>query len=157
MKISIINLGNTHEPYLKEGIALFEKRIGHYGSFEMVYLKETRQMKNQPENVQKELEGKLLLQALEKIDYPVLLDVEGKKFSSVQFSRFIQQAMNRGIRNLGFVIGGAYGFSSEVYGAVAERISLSDMTFSHQLVRLVFLEQLYRAFTIIRGEPYHHA
>jgi 23S rRNA (pseudouridine1915-N3)-methyltransferase len=157
MKISVINLGNTQEPYLKEGIALFEKRIKHYVSFEMIYLKELRQVKNHAENVQKEQEGKLFLQALEKVDYPVLLDVGGKKFDSVQFSRYIQLVLNKGSRHLGFVIGGPYGFSGEVYQAVPERISLSDMTFSHQLIRLVFLEQLYRAFTIIKGEPYHHA
>jgi 23S rRNA (pseudouridine1915-N3)-methyltransferase len=157
MKISIINLGNTQEPYLKEGIALFEKRIKHYISFEMIYLKESRLMKNQPESVQKEQEGKLVLQALKKIDYPVLLDSEGRKLDSVQFSRYIQHVMNKGSRHMGFVIGGPYGFSGDVYQTVPEKISLSDMTFSHQLVRLVFLEQLYRAFTIIKGEPYHHA
>jgi 23S rRNA (pseudouridine1915-N3)-methyltransferase len=157
MKISIINLGATQEPYLKEGIALFEKRIKHYISFEMVYLNEPRNMKTQPENVQKENEGRILLSALEKVDQPVLLDVEGKHFDSVEFSEFLQKAMNKGTRNLGFIIGGPYGFSGEVYQAVSESISLSEMTFSHQLVRLVFLEQLYRAFTIIRGEPYHHA
>jgi 23S rRNA (pseudouridine1915-N3)-methyltransferase len=114
-------------------------------------------MKNQAENVQKESEGRILLSGLEKVDYPVLLDVEGKRFDSVGFSQFIQKVMNKGIRHMGFVIGGPYGFSGEVYQAVPERISLSEMTYSHQLVRLVFLEQLYRAFTIIRGEPYHHA
>jgi 23S rRNA (pseudouridine1915-N3)-methyltransferase len=157
MKISIISLGNTQEPFLKEGIALFEKRIKHYISIELICLKESRQMKNQPDNIQIEQEGKLLLQALLKVDYPVLLDVEGRKLDSVQFSRYIQQIMNKGSRHLGFVIGGPYGFSGEVYQTVPERISLSDMTFSHQLVRLLFLEQLYRAFTIIKGEPYHHA
>ncbi len=157
MKISIINLGNTQEPYLKEGIALFEKRIKHYISFDMIYLKASRQMQHQPEIVQKEQEGKLVLKALEKIDYPVLLDTVGRKLDSVQFSQYIQQVMNKGSRHVGFVIGGPYGFSGDVYQAVPEKISLSDMTFSHQLVRLVFLEQLYRAFTIIKGEPYHHA
>jgi 23S rRNA (pseudouridine1915-N3)-methyltransferase len=157
MKISIINLGVTQEPYLKEGIALYEKRIRHYVSFEMICLNELRNMRNRTENVQKESEGKILLSALEKIDQPVLLDVEGKLVDSLAFSEFIQRAMNRGTRHLGFVIGGAYGFSGEVYQAVPERLSLSPMTFSHQLTRLIFLEQLYRAFTIIRGEPYHHA
>ena len=157
MKISVLNLGATQESYLKEGIAVFEKRIKHYVSFEMIYLNEPRNMKSQPENVQKESEGKILLTALEKVDYPVLLDVEGKQLNSEGFSKYLQQIMNKGTRNLGFVIGGPYGFSDDVYRAVPESISLSAMTFSHQLVRLVFLEQLYRAFTIIRGEPYHHA
>ena len=156
MKISIINLGSTKERYLKEGIALYEKRIRHYVTLEMIYLKEPRNMKNQPVEMQKENEGKLLLSTLEKIDQPVLLDADGKHLDSVGFSKFIQNALNRGTRNLGFVIGGPYGFSEEVYKAVPENLSLSHMTFSHQMTRLIFLEQLYRAFTIIRGEPYHH-
>jgi len=157
MKISIINIGTTQESYLKEGIALFEKRIRHYTPFEMIYLNEPRKMKNQPEIVQNEIEGKILLTALKKVDQPVLLDVGGMQLDSMGLSVFIQQSMNRGTRNLGFIIGGPYGFSGDVFKAVPERLSLSPMTFSHQLIRLVFLEQLYRAFTIIRGEPYHHA
>jgi 23S rRNA (pseudouridine1915-N3)-methyltransferase len=157
MKISIINLGITQETYLREGIALFERRIKHYTPFQMIYLNEPRNLKNQPENIQKEGEGKVLLTALEKVDQPVLLDVKGRQLDSTEFAGFIQKAMNRGTRQLGFVIGGPYGFSAEVYKAVPESLSLSPMTFSHQLIRLVFLEQLYRAFTIIRGEPYHHA
>jgi 23S rRNA (pseudouridine1915-N3)-methyltransferase len=157
MKISVLNLGATQESYLKEGIAVFEKRIKHYVSFEMIYLNEIRNMKSQPENVQKESEGRILLTALKKVDYPVLLDVEGKQLNSAGFSKYLQQIMNKGSRNLGFIIGGPYGFSADVYRTVPESISLSPMTFSHQLVRLVFLEQLYRAFTIIKGEPYHHA
>lgn len=156
MKISIFTLGATQESYLKEGIALYEKRIRHYVPFELICLNEPRNMKSQPESVLKEQEGKILLTALEKSDQTVLLDVEGKQLNSVAFSVFIQRAMNMGTRNLGFIIGGAYGFSKEVYQEVPERLSLSSMTFSHQLIRLVFLEQLYRAFTIIRGEPYHH-
>ena len=157
MKISVINLGVTQDQYLKEGIILYEKRMKHYVSFEMIYLNEPRPSRNQSFQVQKEQEGKILLAALEKSDHAVLLDVEGKQYGSEAFSRYLQQAMNRGTRHLAFVIGGPYGFSDEVYQAVPDRISLSAMTFSHQLVRLVFLEQLYRAFTIIRGEPYHHA
>jgi 23S rRNA (pseudouridine1915-N3)-methyltransferase len=157
MKISLINLGATQESYLKEGIAKFEKRIGHYISFEMIYLNEPRNIKNQPEIVQKESEGKIFLSVLEKVDHPVLLDVNGKQLSSDGFSKYLQQVMNQGTRHLGFIIGGPYGFSGELYRSVPEKISLSAMTFSHQLIRLVFLEQLYRAFTIIKGEPYHHA
>lgn len=156
MKITLISLGATQENYLKEGIAIFEKRIRHYISFEMMFLNGPRNTKNQSENVQKESEGKIILPLLEKIDHPVLLDVSGKHIDSIGFSKLLQQNMNKGIRNLGFVIGGPYGFSEEVYQAVPDRISLSSMTFSHQLIRLIFVEQLYRAFTIIRGEPYHH-
>jgi 23S rRNA (pseudouridine1915-N3)-methyltransferase len=157
MKISVISIGQTQEPYLKDGITLFEKRLKHYVSFEMICLNESRQAKNQPHHVQKEQEGRLLLSALEKTDQAVLLDVGGKQLDSEVFSKHLQQFMNKGTRHLAFVIGGPYGFSAEVYRAVPESISLSAMTFSHQLIRLVFLEQLYRAFTIIRNEPYHHA
>ena len=157
MKISLINIGTTQEPYLKEGIALFEKRIKHYVAFEMIYLHGPQHMKNHTEKVQQEMEGRIILPILQKADMAVLLDVSGKQLDSIGFSVFLQKALNRGIRNLSFVIGGPYGFSDELYQAVPDRVSLSKMTFSHQLIRLVFLEQLYRAFTIIRGEPYHHA
>ena len=156
MKITLISLGATQENYLKEGIAIFEKRIRHYTSFELVFTNGPRNTKNQSEYLQKESEGKIILPLLEKVDLPVLLDVSGKQTDSVGFSKILQQNMNKGVRNLGFVIGGPYGFSEEVYQAVPDRISLSSMTFSHQLIRLIFVEQLYRAFTIIRGEPYHH-
>lgn len=156
MKVSVINLGSSKETYLKEGILNYEKRIKRYVAFEMIHLNEPKHVHNQPVNLQKESEGKVILASLVKIDMPVLLDVSGKKLSSEGFSDYIQQMMNRGIKNLGFITGGPYGFSGEVYKAVPESISLSEMTFSHQLVRLIFLEQLYRAFTIIKGEPYHH-
>jgi 23S rRNA (pseudouridine1915-N3)-methyltransferase len=157
MRISLINLGATQDSYLKDGISLFGKRINHYAPLDMIYVKEPRNMKNQPEGVQKELEGKLLLSVLDKIDYPVLLDVGGKQLGSEEFARYMQAIMNKGTRTLGFFIGGPYGFSDEVYRTIPERLSLSSMTFSHQMIRLIFLEQLYRAFTIIKGEPYHHA
>jgi 23S rRNA (pseudouridine1915-N3)-methyltransferase len=157
MKISIISIGFNQDGYVKQGITLFEKRINHYTSLEMIYLNEPKNMKNQPEQVQKELEGKVILSALEKADLAVLLDVQGPQMSSEIFSKFLQRTMNKGIRNLAFIIGGPYGFSEEVYRKVTEKISLSSMTFSHQLIRLIFLEQLYRGFTILKGEPYHHA
>jgi 23S rRNA (pseudouridine1915-N3)-methyltransferase len=156
MRISIINVGKTQETYLKEGMTIFEKRIRHYAPLDMLYLNEARKVKNQSSDMQKDGEGKILLMALQKVDQPVLLDAGGKQLDSVGFSVFIQNAMSRGTRNLGFIIGGPFGFSGEVLTAVQERLSLSMMTFSHQLVRLVFLEQLYRAFTILHGEPYHH-
>ena len=123
----------------------------------MIYLQESRPAKNQPEKKQKENEGKIILSALANFDYRILLDERGKTMNSTAFSVFLQNAMNRGTKSLAFVTGGPYGFSEEVYQAVPDRISLSDMTFSHQMIRLLFLEQLYRGFTIIRGEPYHHA
>ena len=156
MKISVINIGRTRQKYLQEGLALYEKRLRHYVAFDMVYLNEPRGRRNLPELVQKENEGRTILGALDQIDFPVLLDEKGKQYHSPGFANYIQQAMNRSTRSMAFVIGGPYGFSEELYHAVPDRISLSSMTFSHELIRLVFLEQLYRAFTIIRGEPYHH-
>jgi 23S rRNA (pseudouridine1915-N3)-methyltransferase len=157
MKISLISVGNNQDSFIKQGISLFEKRIVHYTSFEMVYLNTSRNSKNQPETVQKEQEGKIILASLEKVDFSVLLDVQGEPYTSEGFSKFLQKSMNRGTRHLAFIIGGAYGFSEEVYGKIPQKISLSSMTFSHQLIRLIFVEQLYRAFTILKGEAYHHA
>jgi 23S rRNA (pseudouridine1915-N3)-methyltransferase len=157
MKIAVMNIGRTSESWLRDGLAIYENRLRHYVPFEMVYLQEPKPAKNQSEKIQKENEGKIILSALANFDCKVLLDERGKMMSSTVFSAFLQNAMNRGTKNLAFVTGGPYGFSEEVYKAVPERISLSEMTFSHQMVRLLFLEQLYRGFTIIRGEPYHHA
>lgn len=157
MKITLINAGKTQERYLRDGIAIFEKRLAHYISFGNIFINGSGKMKYQSELKQKEAEGKAILQALERSDRSVLLDVTGKQMDSEEFASYIQQSMNRGIRNMSFVIGGPYGFSDEVYRSVPEQISLSAMTFSHQMIRLIFLEQLYRAFTILRGEPYHHA
>jgi 23S rRNA (pseudouridine1915-N3)-methyltransferase len=157
MKIAVLNMGRTADSWLKDGIAIYEKRLRHYIPFEMVYLQEPKPAKNQSEKIQKENEGKIILSALAGFDYSVLLDEKGKKLSSIAFSGFLQSAMNRGTKNLAFVTGGPFGFSDEVYHAVPERISMSEMTFSHQMIRLLFLEQLYRGYTIIRGEPYHHA
>jgi 23S rRNA (pseudouridine1915-N3)-methyltransferase len=157
MKIVVLNIGRTSEPYLREGLALYEKRIRHYIPFDMVYLPEPKQVKSQQEKKQKENEGRILLSALDQIDHPVLLDEHGRQMNSIDFSNYLQQAMNKGTRTLGFIIGGPYGFSEAVYRTVPDRISLSGLTFPHQLIRLLFLEQLYRGLTIIRGEPYHHA
>ncbi len=157
MKIALLNIGRTGESWLRDGLAIYENRLRHYVTFEMVYLQEPKPAKNQSEKMQKENEGRIILSALANFDYKVLLDERGKMASSIVFAGFLQNAMNRGTKNLAFVTGGPYGFSEEVYKAVPERISLSEMTFSHQMIRLLFLEQLYRGFTIIRGEPYHHA
>ena len=155
MKILLFNMGPTQETYLKEGMALYEKRIRRYIPFETVYLNASKTGKNQPD-VQRENEGKVLLTALEQVDLPILLDERGKGMSSPYFAKYLQHCMNKGKKTIGFVIGGSYGFSNQVYQEVPEMISLSGMTFPHQLIRLVFLEQLYRAFTIIKGESYHH-
>ncbi len=157
MKIAFLNIGRTTESWLRDGLAIYESRLRHYVPFEMIYLQEARQAKSQPEKWQKESEGKIILSALANYDFKVLLDERGKAMNSSGFSVFLQNAMNRGTKSLAFVAGGPFGFSEEVYKAVPGRISLSEMTFSHQMIRLLFLEQLYRGFTIIRGEPYHHA
>src|SRR5512133_985210 len=153
MKIALINPGVTQDAYIREGLSVFDKRIKHYIGFEMMNLSIPRAFKSQSPNLQKESEGKLILSAIEKVDHPVLLDVTGKQMDSPGFARFLQQSMNRGTRNLAFIIVGPYGFSDEVYQRIPDRISFSSMTFSHQLIRLIFMEQLYRAFTIIKGEP----
>lgn len=157
MKVTLINVGATQDKYLKDGIAIFEKRISRYISFEMINLNEPRNLRNQPEIVQKEAEAKMILSAMGKTDRTVLLDVSGKQMNSENFSRYLQLSMNSSIKNLGFITGGPYGFSDEIYKTIKDRISLSSMTFSHQMIRLIFMEQLYRAFTILNGEPYHHA
>lgn len=156
MKITVFYIGKKENKQLQSMIREFEKRISHYVPFELVSLGKPSIQGNQPVALHQEKEGKRVLKSIAQIDLPVLLDVRGKQHTSESFSDFIQQAMNRGIRQLGFVIGGAYGFSEEVYQAVPEKLSLSSMTLSHEVVRLVFLEQLYRAFTILHGEPYHH-
>ena len=155
MKISVIHMGETAGSYLKGGLAMYEGRIRHYVPFELIYLPEPK-LKSRSEKLQKENEGKTILSSLSNCDHRILLDERGRQLSSPAFAAYLQQVMNRGVKNLGFVIGGPFGFSEEVYAKVPEMISLSAMTFSHQMVRLLFLEQIYRAFTIIRGEPYHH-
>ncbi len=138
MKIAVLNIGRTGESWLKDGLAVYENRLRHYVPFEMIYLPEPKPAKNQTEKMQKENEGRIILSALASFDYKVLLDERGKMMSSTAFSGFLQNAMNRGTKNLAFVTGGPYGFSDEVYKAVPERISLSEMTFSHQMIRLAF-------------------
>lgn len=135
---------------------LYGKRISRYLPFEEVALSGPRLQLQSASNVLKEKEGEKILEILPRYDFPVLLDAKGILMDSEGFARFVQQAMNRGTRYLAFFTGGAFGFSDSVYARVTERISLSAMTFSHELARLVFAEQLYRAMTIIRGEPYHH-
>jgi 23S rRNA (pseudouridine1915-N3)-methyltransferase len=155
MKIKLMVTGKTDEPYLIEGIEKYLKRLVHYIPFEMVIIPDLKhQAKGNVEKI-KEQEGKVLLQKLHVNDYVVLLDEKGNLRSSEQFSQWVQKKMNSGA-TLVFVIGGPYGFSEEIYERANEKMSLSPMTFSHQMVRLFFTEQLYRAFTILKGEKYHH-
>lgn len=156
MKISLLVIGKTDEAYLQKGLEIFMKRIPHYVSFEMKVIPDIKNAKNLSEEQQKDKEGELILQQILLSDELILLDENGLEASSVDFARFLEKKMLSGIKRLVFVIGGPYGFSGSVYSRAIGKISLSKMTFSHQMVRLIFAEQLYRAFTILKGEPYHH-
>lgn len=156
MNIKLIVISKTDVPYLQTGIDEYISRLKHYCDFELVVIPALKNLgKASPEEI-KEKEGELILKQLAKVDQTVLLDEHGKEYTSVGFSEYLQKQMNAGTRTLAFVIGGAFGFSPAVYAAATHRISLSQMTFNHQMVRLFFLEQLYRAFTILRHEKYHN-
>jgi len=156
MKILLAVIGKTDEKYLQSGIDIFTKRLKYYIPFEMKIIPDLKKTKNLSSDQQKSMEGELLLQVFQPGDQIVLLDEKGIEFSSVKFSDFIEKKMVSGIKRLVFVIGGPYGFSDKVYQQANAKISLSQMTFSHQMVRLIFVEQVYRAMTILRNEPYHH-
>jgi 23S rRNA (pseudouridine1915-N3)-methyltransferase len=156
VKVSFLLVGKTTESYLREGISIFEKRLKNYLTFEMKIIGELKKTANLSVDQQKGLEGKLLLAAIDPADWVVLLDETGLEMSSTDFSKFIQRSMLQSRKSMIFVIGGPYGFSKEMYQRANEKMSLSKMTFSHQMVRLIFLEQLYRAMTIYKNEPYHH-
>lgn len=156
MNIKLIAIGKTDNKNLQSLIDEYTKRLSFYIKFEMEIIPDIKNVKNLSENQQKDKEGELILSKLTNTDQLLLLDENGKNFSSIGFSEELQRKMNSGIKTLVFVIGGPYGFSDEVYKKAQGKISLSAMTFSHQMVRLFFIEQLYRGFTILRNEPYHH-
>lgn len=156
MKILLLVIGKTDEDYLITGIKKYVGRLGHYVSFEMKEIPDIRNRKTLSEELQKKSESFLLLSQFQAGDYIILLDENGKQFTSVEFSENLEKLMASGSKRIVFVIGGPYGFSQEVYAKANAKMSLSPMTFSHQMVRLIFVEQLYRAFTILKGEPYHH-
>ena len=155
MKTLLILVGKTTDKHFQAGITDYVERIGHYMPFDIVTIPELRQTKSLSEEQQKTAEGELILKQIQTSDTVVLLDEHGKELRSVDFARWLSQKQQTA-RRLVFVIGGPYGFSPEVYARANEQLSLSLMTFSHQMVRLIFTEQLYRACTIIKGEPYHH-
>lgn len=155
MKTLLILVGKTADRHFAAGIGDYVERIGHYMPFDVVTIPELKNTKSLSEEQQKTAEGELILKQLLPSDTVVLLDERGRELRSVEFARWLEQKGNTA-RRLIFVIGGPYGFSPDVYARANEQLSLSKMTFSHQMVRLVFTEQLYRASTIIRGEPYHH-
>lgn len=156
MKIQLITIGKTDNKNLIQLIQAYEKRLTHYISFEIITIPDIKKGKNMNDEIQKKREGKLILKHIAPGDDVILLDEKGKSFTSESFADFIQKKMNSGLKNLIFVIGGPYGFSPEVYKRATDKLSLSAMTFSHQMVRLFFIEQLYRSFTILNNEPYHH-
>lgn len=156
MQIKLLAIGKTDNPQLQMLIDVYQKRLGIYIKFEFEIIPDLKKAKNLSEEQQKQKEGELILAKLSNPDILILLDENGKQYDSVAFSEYLQKHMNSGIKQLVFVIGGPYGFSQDVYHKANGKISLSKMTFSHQMIRLFMIEQLYRAFTILRNEPYHH-
>ena len=155
MKTILIQVGKTTDKHFLTGINDYVERIGHYMPFELLTIPDLKNTKSLSENQQKQTEGELILKQIQPSDTVVLLDEHGKEFRSIEFAKWLEQKRNTA-RRLIFVIGGPYGFSDAVYVRANEQVSLSKMTFSHQMIRLVFTEQIYRACTIIKGEPYHH-
>jgi 23S rRNA (pseudouridine1915-N3)-methyltransferase len=156
MQIKLLAIGKTDNKAIQTLIDDYSSRLGHYIRFELEVIPDLKQSKSLSESLQKEKEGELILKKLSSSDELVLLDERGKTFSSLEFSDYLQKKMNSGLKQLVFVIGGPYGFSEAVYARANGKISLSKMTFSHQMIRPFVVEQLYRAMTILRNEPYHH-
>lgn len=156
MKITLLVVGKSNHSSLIQLQDEYQNRLKHYIGFEMLTIPELKNTKSLSETEQKEKEGELILKQLEVNDELVLLDEKGKQLTSVEFSTFISKKMLSSQKRIVFVVGGPYGFSTKVYNRSNGLISLSKMTFSHQMIRVIFVEQLYRAFTILKGEPYHH-
>jgi len=156
MNIVLLTVGKTEASFWKEALAEYQRRLQHYVPFELQALPEVKNTKNLTMSQQKMQEGVLIRKAMQAGDWFVLLDEQGKEYTSMQFAAYLEKKIQIVSRRLVFVIGGPYGFSDEGYQMASERLSLSKMTFSHQMIRPIFVEQLYRAMTILRGEPYHH-
>jgi 23S rRNA (pseudouridine1915-N3)-methyltransferase len=156
MTIKLICIGKTDDKSLELLIMYYIKRLSFYTRFEIEIIPDLKKGKNLSETEQKQKEGDMILSKISTSDVLVLLDENGQQFSSENFADYLQKHMNSGIKNLLFVIGGPYGFSDEIYQRANGKVSLSKMTFSHQMIRLFFIEQLYRAHTILKNEPYHH-
>ncbi|CAL2095437.1 Ribosomal RNA large subunit methyltransferase H [Tenacibaculum sp. 190524A02b] len=156
MKIKLLAIGKTDNKQLAQLIEEYQSRLKHYIKFELEIIPDIKNVKNLSEAQQKEKEGNLLLSKLQPTDQLILLDDKGKQYTSMEFSQYLQKKMNSGIKQLVLVIGGPYGFSEAVYKKATGKLSLSKMTFSHQMIRLFIVEQIYRGFTILRNEPYHH-
>jgi 23S rRNA (pseudouridine1915-N3)-methyltransferase len=156
MQIKLIAIGKTDQNELEHLISIYQNRLSHYVRFSFEIIPDLKNSKNLSEKLQKEGEGKLILSKITATDRLILLDENGKEMNSVIFSEFLQKQMNSGIKRLVLVIGGPYGFSEAIYKKATGKLALSKMTFSHQMVRLFVIEQLYRGFTILKNEPYHH-
>ncbi len=156
MKITLLAIGKTGAKYLQEGIEQYNKRIGHYVPFEFKILPDVKTTKSLTTEKQKEMEGDIFMSAIQPGDVVVLLDERGKEMTSREFANYLDKKMVTVAKNLIFIIGGPYGFSKAMYDRANEKLSLSKMTFSHEMIRLFFIEQIYRAMTILKGEPYHH-
>mgnify|MGYP000182751287 CR=1 FL=1 len=156
MKIKLLAIGKTDNKHLIQLIDEYQNRLKHYIKFEFEIIPDIKNVKHLSEIQQKEKEGEIILSKLKNTDELILLDDKGTHYTSVEFSTYLQKKMNSGIKQLVLVIGGPYGFSSSVYQKANGKISFSKMTFSHQMIRLFIVEQLYRGFTILKNEPYHH-
>ena len=156
MKAILLSVGKTDDDFYAQAIDVFKKRLGFYIPFDMEFVPDLKNTKKLSEKEQKNLEGEGILNRIQPGDYVVLLDDKGKQYSSTEFARFMEKKSHSVPKRLVFVVGGPYGFSEAVYARANEKLSLSKMTFTHQMVRLVFVEQLYRAMTILNNEPYHH-
>lgn len=157
MKITFLTVGKTEDNYLKDGIEKYAKRLKHYTKLSIIDLDELKNTKALTQEQQKSKEAELILKKITPQDYVILLDEKGVELTSEKFAAYIDKKAVASVSNMVFVVGGPYGFDSTVYARANDKLALSAMTFSHQMVRLFFIEQLYRAFTIIKGEPYHHS
>ncbi|WP_304066143.1 23S rRNA (pseudouridine(1915)-N(3))-methyltransferase RlmH [Pedobacter glucosidilyticus] len=156
MKVTLLTVGKTEDKYILEGIEKYLKRLKHYIKFELIEIPELKKTKSLSEDQQKAKEAEMIAKHLNHSDYLVLLDEKGKELSSMHFADFMNKKMIASVQNLVFIVGGPYGFDASLHHRAHDKLSLSKMTFSHQMVRLFFIEQVYRAFTILKGEPYHH-
>lgn len=156
MKITLLTVGKTDIRWVREGLEIYISRLKHYIPFSLTEIPELKNASSLSKDQIKAREGEMILKSIKPSDEVILLDEHGKEYTSMEWARNMEKRMSGSGRDMVFVIGGAYGFSDDVYSRCDGKVSLSKMTFSHQMVRTIFAEQLYRAFTIIRGEPYHH-
>ena len=156
MNIELIVIGKTDQQEVASLVEQYAKRVNHYCKFTVTTIADVKNTRNMAPSRQKQLEGEMILRLISEGDWVVLMDERGRQFTSMEYASWLQKRMRSGVKRLAIVIGGPYGFSEEVYQRANEKISLSKMTFSHQIVRAIFAEQLYRAFTILNNEPYHH-